>query len=80
MEDFVQDIERSIKGSKVVLEGIEGSCSRKCIVISDTFENTSLLHRHRTVNAILEKYFADKLHALSIKTYTTKEWEHARGN
>lgn len=80
MEKWVKEIEENIDGATVVLEGQEGSCSRICKVISNTFENITLLNRHRIVKKILEKHFAADLHALSIQTYTQKEWENVRGN
>jgi stress-induced morphogen len=80
MENWVKEIEESIKDCKVETEGVEGSCSRICRVISNTFETLSLLQRHRIVNKILEKYFSSTLHALSIQTYTEKEWEDVRSN
>ena len=80
METWVEEIEKSIDGAKAVMEGEIGSCSRTCNVISNAFQDMSLLDRHRAVKKILEKHFAQDLHALSVKTYTEKEWEDARSN
>lgn len=80
MEKWVKEIIEAIDDSKVVLEGQEGSCSRICKVISNSFSDMSLLNRHRVVKKILEKHFADSLHALSIQTYTEKEWENVRSD
>ena len=78
MENWIKEIEESIKDSKVVMEGQEGSCSRICKVISNTFNGLGLLQRHKMVKKILEKHFASNLHALSLQTYTEQEWENER--
>ncbi|MCH9617062.1 MAG: hypothetical protein SP4CHLAM5_00410 [Chlamydiia bacterium] len=80
MEKWVKEIVESIDQSRVVLEGQEGSCSRICKVISNSFNDMSLLKRHRAVKKVLEKHFAESLHALSIQTYTEEEWENARAD
>ena len=78
MEKWVEEIEESIDGAKAHMEGEIGSCSRICKVVSNSFEDMSLLNRHRVIKKILEKHFAGDLHALSIQTYTEKEWADAR--
>ncbi len=78
MESWIKEIEESIKDSKVEMHGQQGSCSRICRVISNTFENLGLLQRHRMVKKILEKHFSKDLHALSLETYTEREWENER--
>jgi stress-induced morphogen len=80
MEHWVREIEESINDSKVEMEGVEGSCSRICRVISNSFESLPLLARHRMVKNILQKHFSSSLHALSLQTYTEKEWENERSN
>ncbi|MDX1529756.1 MAG: BolA/IbaG family iron-sulfur metabolism protein, partial [Gammaproteobacteria bacterium] len=46
------------------------------IVISDTFSGKSMLEQHRMVYAALgDRFDTDVVHALSIKTYTRKDWE-----
>ena len=49
------------------------------IVISDVFSGKSMLEQHRMVYAVLGDHFdTDAVHALSIKTYTRKDWESLR--
>ncbi len=46
----------------------------KIIIVSNTFDNMSLITRHRAVNTL----FADelkKIHALAMHTYTQDEWQ-----
>ena len=49
------------------------------IVISDAFSGKSMLEQHRMVYAALgDRFDTDVVHALSIKTYTRKDWEDLR--
>jgi BolA protein len=47
----------------------------KVTVVSDTFQNTPLIKRHRQINALLQEEFDNGLHALSIHAYTPTEWQ-----
>lgn len=46
-------------------------------VVTDAFAGKSLLQRHQLVYGSLGGAMAERIHALSIKTYTSDEW--ARG-
>ena len=46
----------------------------EAVIVSVSFEPLSLLERHRKVKEALKELFSEELHALSIKTYTPKEW------
>ncbi len=49
------------------------------IVISDAFSGKSMLEQHRMVYAALgDRFDTDVVHALSIKTYTRKDWENLK--
>lgn len=57
----------------------EGSESHfKLVIVSDAFDGKNLVARHRSVNKLLADVLQNKIHALSMHTYTTEEW-HARG-
>nr|SVE73329.1 EOG090X0K4K [Ceriodaphnia reticulata] len=47
----------------------------KVVVVSDKFESTSLLQRHRLVNEILKDELKNGVHALSIVAKTPSQWE-----
>lgn len=54
----------------------EGSESHfKVVVVSEQFENTRLIARHRQVNTVLAEELAGAIHALAIHTYTPQEWQ-----
>ncbi|CAH0526721.1 transcriptional regulator BolA [Vibrio hippocampi] len=46
----------------------------KVVVVSEKFENTRLIARHRQVNSALAEELAGAVHALAIHTYTPQEW------
>ncbi|MFW7524171.1 BolA/IbaG family iron-sulfur metabolism protein [Vibrio ostreicida] len=49
----------------------------KVIIVSEQFEEQRLIARHRLVNQVLANELAHHIHALSMHTYTAKEWrEH----
>jgi BolA protein len=59
----------------------EGSESHfKVILVSDDFNEKSLLQRHRMVNGILAEELQHKIHALAIHTYTISEWSEQNNN
>ncbi len=52
----------------------EGKLHLKMLVVSDEFLDLNQIERHQKVYFILTKYLADKLHALSLETYTVSEY------
>ncbi len=51
----------------------------KLVIVSDRFAGLTRIKRHQTVNGILEKERRADLHALSMETLTTEEWEQRHG-
>ncbi len=51
----------------------------KVIIVSQTFDQTMLIKRHRAVNNALAFAFEDGLHALSIHAFDPKEWSIKNG-
>nr|SVE73959.1 EOG090X0K4K [Daphnia atkinsoni] len=47
----------------------------KVVVVSNKFENTSLLQRHRLINETLQDELKNGVHALSIIAKTLSQWE-----
>lgn len=47
----------------------------EAVVVSNTFQGCSLLHRSRKIMHALNSCFKSKLHALQLKTYTYAEWK-----
>ncbi len=51
----------------------------KVVMVSNDFENMTLLARHRKVYDILSECLADGIHALSVHALTEKEWHEKHG-
>ncbi len=51
----------------------------KVIVVSPRFDGLNRIKRHQTVNAVLADELAGPIHALSMETYTTGEWQTRGG-
>ena len=51
----------------------------QAVVVSDRFEGKGLVEQHQMVYAALGDSMREKVHALSIKTYTPQEWNRQRG-
>ena len=52
----------------------EGKLHLKMLVVSDEFLDLNQIERHQKVYFILTEFLADKLHALSLETYTVSEY------
>jgi len=50
----------------------------RVVLVSDRFEGSPLIKRHRAVNASLEEELSGKIHALALHTMTPEEW-YAKG-
>lgn len=66
-------IEAGMPGSSVEVEG-DGTHFEAVIVSSD-FSGKSLLERHQLVYKVLGDAMKERIHALSLKTYTPEQWE-----
>lgn len=47
----------------------------EAVIVSDGFEGKSLLERHQMVYKALGDAMKERIHALSLKTYTPEQWE-----
>lgn len=70
----IQDmIQAGMPGSSVEVEG-DGT-HFEALVVSNDFEGKTLLERHQMIYKILGEAMKERIHALSLKTYTTEQWE-----
>ncbi len=67
-------IEAGIEGSEALVEGDDG-VHFETIVISDAFENLSLVKKHQLVYKTLGDKMKAEIHALSIRPMTRAEWD-----
>ena len=72
-----QLIKAGLSDCEVIVKG-DGS-HFDAIVIGEVFADKSLVKQQQLVYAtVVDRISSGELHALSIKTYTPKEWERAK--
>ena len=72
-EEIKAIIETGMPGSSVEVDG-DGT-NFEAVIVSDTFNGKTLLERHKLVYNALGEAMKEKIHALSLKTYTPEQWE-----
>lgn len=66
-------IEAGVENSNAIVTGAEGKY--EATVISDSFDGLSMVKEHQLVYASVKAQISSgELHALSIKAFTTEEW------
>jgi len=69
-------IENGMSNSVVNVEG-DGT-HFEALIVSTEFEGKSLIERHKLVYGVLGDAMKERIHALSLKTYTPEQWESQR--
>lgn len=46
----------------------------RVVIVSDAFEGSRLIARHRKINTLLASELANEIHALALHTFTNDEW------
>lgn len=75
-DEIKEKIAAGIADSEVHVDG-DGQ-HFQAVVVSQAFEGLSMLKQHQMVYATLGNAMESAIHALSIKTYTPKQWQQAR--
>ena len=75
-EEIQRILEGAIPGAKVSVRDLTGGLDHFQVeVISEVFKGKMLIDQHRMVQNPLKAAVADeRIHALTIKTYTPEEW------
>ncbi|MBX7149350.1 BolA family transcriptional regulator [bacterium] len=69
-------IEQALPGSQVTINDLVGDGDHlQAIVVSDLFKGKMLIAQHQMVLNPLREKLKGELHALTLKTYTTEEFE-----
>ncbi len=69
-------IAAALNDSKVFTQDMTGNNDHfNLIVISDAFNDLSLIEQHRIIYRILDDMITKEIHALQIKTLTWKQWK-----
>ena len=72
-KEIQEMIEASLSSLSVHVDG-DGT-HFEAVIVSDDFEGKSLLERHQMVYKALGDAMKERIHALSLKTYTPEQWE-----
>ena len=54
----------------------DGGFHLEAIIVSESFINKTLIDRHKIIYAALGELLKHEIHAFSMKTLTTEEWEN----
>tara|TARA_Y100000590_G_scaffold437852_1_gene559978 strand:- start:821 stop:1069 length:249 start_codon:yes stop_codon:yes gene_type:complete len=74
-DDILKRLTQHFQNSKIEVQDLTGSSNHYSIlIISNDFNELSLLHRHKQIYKIFEKELTYEIHALQIKALTPKEW------
>ncbi|MCI0481152.1 MAG: BolA family transcriptional regulator [Candidatus Dadabacteria bacterium] len=66
-------IEAGMPGSSVDVDG-DGT-HFEAVIVSSAFDGKTLLERHQLVYNVLGEAMKERIHALSLKTYTPEQWD-----
>ena len=69
-------IENGMSGAEVSVEG-DGT-HFEAVIISQDFDGKTLLERHQLVYEVLGEAMKERIHALSLKTYTPEQWSNIK--
>ena len=83
MSDLAKQIEEIILNAVpdaqvMVRDPMNDGAHLEATVISESFEEMSLVNQHRQVMQPLKDAFTSELHALALKTYTPEKWANAQ--
>lgn len=67
-------IESGIVDCEAIVEGEDGTHFQG-IIISQEFENKTMVQQHQLVYQALGDKMGKEIHALSLQTYTPEEWQ-----
>jgi len=76
-EEIKQTLARALPVSLVETQDLTGGGDHwQVIIVSSAFEGKGLVEQHRMVNDALKVALGDqRIHALSLKTYSPAQWE-----
>jgi len=72
-----EKIEASIENAQVNVKDTNGTGDHfSILVISNIFNNMSLVNRHKMIHKCLKKYLNNEIHAIQLQTLSEKEYEN----
>ena len=75
IDDIEHIIIKNIPDAKVLINNINNDGEHfEAIVISESFNELSLLKQHQAIMKPLKDAFNERVHALALKTFSEKKW------
>jgi acid stress-induced BolA-like protein IbaG/YrbA len=76
-DEIKQTLSSALPVSLIETQDLTGGGDHwQVIIVSAAFDGKGLLEQHRMVNEVLKEPLADqRIHALSLKTYSPAQWE-----
>jgi len=66
-------------GMSNVIVNVDGDGTHfEALIVSTEFEGKSLIERHKLVYGVLGDAMKERIHALSLKTFTPEQWEQSK--
>ena len=72
---LVKDVSEEHRGHGNFKENVESHF--EIIIVSEKFENLNNVARHRIINNFLKEEYSSDLHSVTLKAYTTAEYNKA---
>lgn len=74
-KDIEKIIQKNMECEFIEVKGDDGT-HFEAIIVSSSFENMTPVKQHQKVYKALDGMMKAEIHALSIKTFTTSQWEN----
>lgn len=73
--EVIKELEKHFPQAQIAVDDLTGTADHyKVTIVSNLFEEKSLIARHQMVNAALAEPLKGPIHALSIDAYTPAQW------
>ena len=80
-QDIFEKLTEKFPKSKIEIVDMTGQSNHfSLFILSDSFDNMSLIDRHKLIYSIFSKELTTEIHALQIKAYTPSEWLRKNNN
>jgi len=76
-DEIKSTLENALPGATIAVQDLTGGGDHfQVLVVSPSFEGKGLVDQHQMVyGALRESLGSERIHALSLKTYTPEQWQ-----
>ena len=80
-QDIFKKLTEKFPKSQIEIVDMTGQSNHfSLFILSDSFDNMSLIDRHKLIYSIFSEELTTEIHALQIKAYTPSEWIRKNNN